>query len=121
MSQRRPVLTTPIADSLIMDREDFLAARAGKEKAAQHIDALLDELVEALSNAPLGYPISREVAEHTGLTEFREYVTQDGYRVFCQVLNDAVVVHLVIHERQDARKVLIDYCTYLAHDPFLNN
>jgi len=101
---------TETAAFSIQDQEEHLAEYHAAEIAAAKVDVLIDDILERLQAAPVGYPVSRQASD-LGVTRYRE-LNHDGYRVFYEVFerDNVIAVELVLRQKQDVEAALIRYC-----------
>lgn len=91
------------------DQIHHLADHTNQQNALARITGLI-EAVESQPSAPLAFPVSRQASE-LGVLHYREF-NHDGFRVFYEIkaAEQAVVVLLVLRQKQSVEKALIRYC-----------
>lgn len=101
---------TECAALSLEDQIHHLAAHSDRRSALAKITGLLEALETQLPAAPLAFPISRQASE-LGVLHYRE-LNHDGFRVFYEikVAEQAVVVLLVLRQKQSVEKALIRHC-----------
>ncbi len=99
---------TDSASQSIEDQVHHLAVYQGTEVALARISALVDDITDKLTSAPMAYPISQQASE-LGITQFRELNT-NGYRILYEVFDSVIAVELVIRQKQSVEQALIRHC-----------
>jgi len=92
------------------DQVHHLADHSNQQNALAKIAGLIDAIESQLPAAPLAFPVSRQASE-LGVLHYREF-NHDGFRVFYEIKTTerAVVVLLVLRQKQSVEKALIRYC-----------
>ncbi|BET97680.1 MULTISPECIES: type II toxin-antitoxin system RelE/ParE family toxin [Xenorhabdus] len=71
------------------------------------VNDLISEFESKVSIFPLSCPISLQLSK-VGVMEYRECSTKNGYRILYTVDSETdVVVHVVLHQRQDIQALLL--------------
>ena len=101
---------TECAALSLEDQVHHLADHSNQRNALARITGLIDAIESQLPAAPLAFPISRQASE-LGVLHYREF-NHDGFRVFYEIkaAEQAVVVLLVLRQKQSVEKALIRYC-----------
>ena len=92
------------------DQVHHLTDHSNQQNALAKIAGLIDAIESQLPAAPLAFPVSRQASE-LGVLHYREF-NHDGFRVFYEIktTEQAVVVLLVLRQKQSVEKALIRYC-----------
>ncbi|MFT0179182.1 MULTISPECIES: type II toxin-antitoxin system RelE/ParE family toxin [Pseudomonas] len=92
------------------DQVHHLTDHSNQQNALARITGLIDAIESQLPAAPLAFPVSRQASE-LGVLHYREF-NHDGFRVFYEIktTEQAVVVLLVLRQKQSVEKALIRYC-----------
>ncbi|MDQ7913997.1 type II toxin-antitoxin system RelE/ParE family toxin [Pseudomonas sp. 102515] len=101
---------TECAALSLEDQVHHLADHSNQRNALARITGLIDAIESQLPAAPPAFPISRQASE-LGVLHYREF-NHDGFRVFYEIktAERAVVVLLVLRQKQSVEKALIRYC-----------
>ncbi|MDR6676728.1 type II toxin-antitoxin system RelE/ParE family toxin [Pseudomonas oryzihabitans] len=101
---------TECAALSLEDQIHHLADHTGQRNALIKITTLIEAIEAQLPTAPLAFPISRQASE-LGVLHYREF-NHDGFRVFYEIkaTEEAVVVLLVLRQKQSVEKALIRHC-----------
>ncbi|MDC7828780.1 MULTISPECIES: type II toxin-antitoxin system RelE/ParE family toxin [Pseudomonas] len=92
------------------DQVHHLTDHSNQQNALARITGLIDAVESQLPAVPLAFPVSRQASE-LGVLHYREF-NHDGFRVFYEIktTEQAVVVLLVLRQKQSVEKALIRYC-----------
>lgn len=103
---------TEVAQQSIEDQIEYLAPYRGLSSAFERITDEIRVIEAKLLGAPSGYPVSSQARE-LGISQYRE-LNSNGYRVFYEIVEDdqAIVVALVLRDKQSVEKALLDYCLF---------
>jgi len=101
---------TECAALSLEDQIHHLADHSDRQSALAKITGLIDAIETQLPAAPLAFPVSRQASE-LGVLHYREF-NHGGFRVFYEIkaAEQAVVVLLVLRQKQSVEKALIRYC-----------
>ncbi|KTT45199.1 RelE/ParE family plasmid stabilization system protein [Pseudomonas oryzihabitans] len=101
---------TECAALSLEDQIHHLADHIGQQAALTKITGLINAIESQLPAAPLAFPVSHQASE-LGLLHYREF-NHYGFRVFYEIkaAEEAVVVLLVLRQKQSVEKALIRYC-----------
>lgn len=101
---------TECAALSLEDQIHHLSDHTGQQSALTKITSLIEAIETQLPTAPLAFPISRQASE-LGVLHYREF-NHEGFRVFYEIkaAEEAVVVLLVLRQKQSVEKALIRHC-----------
>lgn len=101
---------TECAALSLEDQIHHLADHIDQQNALAKITVLIAAIEIQLPTAPLAFPISRQASE-LGVLHYREF-NHEGFRVFYEIkaAEEAVVVLLVLRQKQSVEKALIRHC-----------
>lgn len=101
---------TAAAQQSIEDQVDYLCQISDTVTAMTWWRTSRDAFKRKLTQYPKIYRRS-ELAAELGVMHYQELDTEDGYRIFFEILESKkiVVVHLVLRQRQSVENALIRY------------
>lgn len=99
------VVITESAFLSLQDIESYkTASLQSSQEAAAFTDALFDAAIEALQHNPERFKMCLELTSY-GL-QYRERITDDGYRTLFRIAGDNVYIMAFLHQRQSVQEAL---------------
>lgn len=73
--------------------------------AKELIKDAIEEFEKKVGTFPLGCPVSPQLLS-IGCDKYRECNTAGGFRILYAITDTVVVVHIIVHQRQDLQQLL---------------
>ncbi|GAD28845.1 type II toxin-antitoxin system RelE/ParE family toxin [Photobacterium leiognathi] len=90
---------------------DYFTQWSDEVKVVERVEKLIERFESTVLDNPEMYPICHDIREFFGMIEYRVFKS-DGLKIVYRydAVNNIVYAMLMLSDKQDMQKTLIDYC-----------
>lgn len=90
---------------------DYFTQWCDEVKVVERVEKLIERFESTVLDNPEMYPICHDIREFFGMIEYRVFKS-DGLKIVYRydAVNNIVYAMLMLSDKQDMQKTLIDYC-----------
>lgn len=107
----KKIIALDTFNNTTFDLIDYYSQWTDDNKVIERIEKLIHKFELSVLDNPMIYPICQDIREHFGIIDYREF-KYDGLKIIYRYddINCIVYTMLLLSDKQDMQKKLIDYC-----------
>ncbi|EOB1206627.1 type II toxin-antitoxin system RelE/ParE family toxin [Photobacterium damselae subsp. damselae] len=98
-------------ENTTFDLIDYFSQWNDENKVIERVENLIEQFESTVLVHPEMYPICQDIREFFGIVDYRIFKS-DGLKIVYRydASHDVIYVMLMLSDKQDMQKILIDYC-----------
>ncbi|MCD9521773.1 MULTISPECIES: type II toxin-antitoxin system RelE/ParE family toxin [Photobacterium] len=107
----KKIISLDTFENTTFDLVDYFSQWNDEKKVIERIEKLIHKFESSVLDNPMMYPICQDIREFFGVVEYRVFKS-DGLKIIYRYddVNCIVYAMLLLSDKQDMQKRLIDYC-----------